>query len=94
MRCRYVRKIESQLEASAPYKAGLRRPGIPLRNDLARAPFPEVIRELANMRDAEQVDCLERWIGRIVSALPKKFDRDTSEAVVWTMVLRLIAGPD
>jgi len=94
MRRRYLRKIESQLESSARYKAGLRRRGIPLRDDLARAFFSEIIEELAEMREAEQVDRFEKWIDRIVSALPKRFDRDKSEAVVRAMVSRYIAEHD
>ena len=65
-----------------------------MRDDLARAFFSEIVGELAEMRDAEQVDRFERWIDRIVSALPERFDRDKSEGVVRAMVSRHIAMHD
>lgn len=56
----HLRKIEDQLESSAQYKAGLRRRGIPRRDDPARASFSKVIGAFAEMRGAEHVDRFER----------------------------------
>jgi hypothetical protein len=90
IRSSYRKKAQAQLDASQKYKDCLRKEGIPLRDDLARALFSAIIEELAEMRQKAQGERYQRWLDRIVGALPEHFDRDKSEDVLRAIVSRYI----
>jgi hypothetical protein len=64
------KKIQAQLDASWKYKAGLRKKGVPLRDDLARAAFVRVLDQLAERLEKGEENTLERGTNAFLRHLP------------------------
>ncbi len=76
----------SQLDASWKYKQGLRKDGIPLRDDLARAAFLRVLEELSVRLEKGEEAKLENGINAFMRYLPERFDREKAHERVRSLV--------
>ncbi|UVF22813.1 hypothetical protein HPT29_027735 (plasmid) [Microvirga terrae] len=74
---RYNRyKANKQLDASLKYKKNLRKAGVPLRDDLARAAFIRVLDDLADKLEKGDGEKLEKGINVWIRRLPDRFDKE------------------
>ena len=86
---RYSRsRINRQLDASLKYKKGLRKEGVPLRDDLARVAFASIIGRLSLFRRRGQIERFDKTVDELVRLLPDRFNREKSDALIRHMVAR------
>jgi hypothetical protein len=78
---RYNRyRANKQLDASLKYKKNLRKEGIPLRDDLARAAFTRLIGDLAGRVENGDGGKFDRTISAFIAHLPERFDKEKAHA--------------
>jgi hypothetical protein len=89
IRSSYRKKAQAQLDASQKYKDGLRKEGIPLRDDLARIALERYLDRLADLLRDGKGERYEKVIQDFVKRLDaERFNHDKADAVVRAMVKR------